>query len=965
MIARRKKKMYKIIFSFVLFSFLSGPVIGNDNSLLSFSLKKRIFAGEILMKEGKYQKAIAKFEDALNLAQELKLKIDEVYILKQMGILYWNIGGIGKSSSFYEKALNISKSLALKNDEQECSLALEIDRLYFIGKEFRSANQYRLSINYFIEAIRLSRDIRSPNHEIKCLRQMSLNYWDMEEIAKFFSFNSQAQLIANKIQNRREEGVCLNNLGLCYWKRNDYSNALRYFHLALEISEGENHIENISDCLANMSLIYLDFGDYDKTLEYLMRVLKIDENLNDIINIAVDINNIGNAYLKKGISTQDESNLSEAVKSFKRSLELAKQIKNKKIESTILNNTGEAFYAQRDLNNALINYSKSLDLAYEIRYNELISLVQLNMGNLYLVLKQPQKAISHLLKAINIALEINDSKILWESYYNLGQCYEENEQYYEAKIYYERSIEIIDKIRSKIKIDIFKSGYSRDKIAVYESIINLLWKINKESNSCKEEIFYFVEKSRARAFLESLLEAKVDITQSLDQQQLKEMDEVSNIIDKIFYKIAKPNNNDRNKQGLKDRLSQEEDKYMRLLSRIRTEKPALAGLISPDICQLEQIQSKILDGKTAMIEYFLGTKQSYMLFITKHKYEISILPSRRIIENSIKVYAKYLSSPLAQINGSIAGENIYKELLFPLDREDLSYIEKLIIVPDGILNYFPFEALALKANMGVVDYLVDKYQVSYAPSASVLSFLYNEKEKNDSFQGLLAIGNPIYRYNKENNKKTKEGNYYMAEIYLNQGFSFSEIRYSKYEIEAISRYFRKSQRDIFVGKEAREDVLKNRQYNNYQIIHFACHSFLDEQFPIRSALVLSSDDDREEDGFLQVRELYNLRLNANLVVLSACQTGKGLMENGEGILGLPRIFFYLGARSVLSTLWGINDRVTAKFMNVYYSFMEKGKSKAQALRLAKQSMIKSKYSHPYYWAGYVLNGESDSIIRFH
>jgi CHAT domain-containing protein/Tfp pilus assembly protein PilF len=958
-------EMSKIILIFVLFSLFSGSVIGYENSQLSFSLKKRIFIGEILMKEGKYQKAIAKFEDALNLAQELKLKNDEVYILKQMGMLYWNVGGMGQSSSFYEKALNISKSLSLKNDEQECSLALEIIRLYLKGKDFRSLSQFKLSINYFIEAIRLSKEIKSPNHEVKCLRQMSLNYWDTEEIEKFFRFNSQAQLLANKIQNRREEGICLNNLGLCYWKRNDYSNALRYFHLALEISEMENHIENISDCLANMSLIYLDFGDYDKTLEYLMRVLKIDNDLNDIFNIAVDNNNIGNAYLKKGIYTQVEGDILEAIKSFNNSLELAKQIKNKKIESTILNNIGEVFYAQKDFKIALINYGKSLDLAYEIRYNELISLLQSNIGNVYLALKQPQKAISHLLKAIDIAFEINDSKNLWESYYNLGQCYEANEQYYEAIMYYKKSIEIIEKIRSQINIDIYKTGYSRDKSIVYESIINLLWKINKESNSCKEDIFNFIEKSKARAFLESLYEAKVDITQSLDQQQRQEMNDVSNKIGKIYYEIAKPNSNNRYKQELKDRLSQEEDKYMRLLSKIRTENPALAGLISPKTCQLEQIQTKILNEKTAMIEYFLGTQQSYMLLITKYKYEIFILPSRRIIEKTIKAYTKYLSSPLAEVNGSIAAEPIYKELLFPLEREELLNIEKLIIVPDGILYYLPFEALALKTKMRVVDYLVDKYLISYAPSASVLSFLCDNKEKIESFKGLLAIGNPIYRYNKEMNNKSKEGKYYLAEIYLNQGFSFSEIPYSKYEIKAISKYFPKSQRDIFIGKEAREEVLKNRQYNNYQIIHFACHSFLDERFPIRSALVLSSDYEREEDGFLHVWELYNLKLNTNLVVLSACQTGKGLMENGEGILGLPRIFFYSGARSVLSTLWAINDMVTAKFMNLFYSFLEKGNSKAQALQLAKQSMINSKYSHPYYWAGYILNGESDSTIKFH
>jgi CHAT domain-containing protein len=204
----------------------------------------------------------------------------------------------------------------------------------------------------------------------------------------------------------------------------------------------------------------------------------------------------------------------------------------------------------------------------------------------------------------------------------------------------------------------------------------------------------------------------------------------------------------------------------------------------------------------------------------------------------------------------------------------------------------------------------------------------------------------------------------LAELYLNQGFKFFPIPYTRDEIRAISKYFPKDKKDIFLGQNAREENIKKPPRNDYQVVHFACHGFLDENQPFRSALVLSQDQEKEEDGFLQVRELYNLRLKANLVVLSACHSGRGKLEKGEGILGLTRMFFYSGSKSVLSTLWSVNDQSTSRFMKIYYRYLAKGQKIGEALRLTKLDMIQSKFSHPYYWAGFILNGDYDSRIDF-
>jgi CHAT domain-containing protein len=197
----------------------------------------------------------------------------------------------------------------------------------------------------------------------------------------------------------------------------------------------------------------------------------------------------------------------------------------------------------------------------------------------------------------------------------------------------------------------------------------------------------------------------------------------------------------------------------------------------------------------------------------------------------------------------------------------------------------------------------------------------------------------------------------LLDLYEKSGFSFSPIPYSAKEVKEISKYFQPDKKDVYLKSEANEQTLKGLNLNSYRIVHFACHAFSDESYPLRSTLVFSLDGSGEEDGFFQVLEMYKLRLNADLTVLSACQTGKGKNIQNEGVLGLPRVFFYMGSRSVISTLWSIDDRATSQFMGYFYEYYGKGTGKAQALQAAKQRMMRTKYSHPFYWGAFILTGE--------
>jgi CHAT domain-containing protein len=681
----------------------------------------------------------------------------------------------------------------------------------------------------------------------------------------------------------------------------------------------------------------------------------------------MDLNNLGIIFRNRGIVSDNKKDFNESISNLGYALLLARRNRDKKSEVKILNNLGETYYCLDNYGEAIKNFIAAINRAKEIQDLEETINISNNIGNTQLRINNYQKASIYFKRSIELALKINSVKILWEAYYGLGQCYEKNEEPMAALDCYKNSIEIIDRIRSQIFLDTFKAGFVRNKLKVYESLINILYELKQRDGSKKyeKEIFLFVEKVKARAFLEGLAESKIDIRENLSQDLRDEEDRISNQITSIYFEISRPGISAKDKKALEARLSQEEDGYMRLISKMRDENPVTANLVSPELSRQELVQENLVDDKTALAEYYLGEKQSYLFLITKSSMDFYPLPSRQEIEKSVKGYLKLISEPpQKEFLGRLGAIRLFDEFLFPLKDGKYRGIEKLIIVPDGVLYYLPFETLIAGQENRTSKYLIDRFQVSYAPSSSVLMFLLDKRATRGSPSGLLAFGDPVYPDVKSPSPKGNAVKNILAEFYLNQGFKFFPIPYTRDEIRAISKYFPKDKKDIFLGQDAREENIKKPPRNEYQVVHFACHGFLDENQPFRSALVLSQDQEKEEDGFLQVRELYNLRLKANLVVLSACHSGRGKLEKGEGILGLTRMFFYSGTKSVLSTLWSVNDQSTALFMKIYYRYLAKGRKIGEALRLTKLDMIQSKFSHPYYWAGFVLNGDYDSRIDF-
>ncbi len=819
----------------------------------------------------------------------------------------------------------------------------------------------------FETAIELSRELAEPEFELKCLRQLSVSYFELEKLKGFLELNEKALQIARSLKHRREEARCLNNIGLYFFRANRYSKALALYNDALVILRGTvDSEEDRANCVNNIALIHLSLGDYDKALSYLQEAISIDRMQKNGRGLCMGLNNIGEVLRNSAPSNGSIGLYSKAIDYFLRAVKESRAAKDKRIEIYSLNNLGLSYSSLAQYSTALRYFRLALDEATSTGRTGDTGAIACNIGQTHLQMGNISLAKLFFTRSIELALKMNRDEVLWETYFGLGRCFEAERETASALTCYEKAADIIDTIRRQLSWDDQKTGFARDKWKVYEAWVELLFQKNRvESRANAEtEILRIVERAKARALIEGLSRAENAGPQSVDPDRLRARKLLTRNISLMISELARHGVESERRKNLLENLARAEDEYTFLADRERTDKDAVPSPL-PRPISIEEVQRGLVDAETAIVEFFLGEKRSYVFLITRNEVTLELLPPRTAIEDSLRAYLKIISTPpKAGFQGDKAGRRIYEQLFSALEPKLGPRIQNLIVVPDGVLCYLPFETLVRGGdNGGPGKFMVESFRVSYAPSISSLAVLVQRNNAGTPRGRILAMGDPIYTSGKSTGGSIH--NAYgdvLREIYQDNGFDFSPLPFSKTEVLQIAEVFPEKTVDAYLGSNAREEVVKSISLTNYGIIHFACHGFLDENAPQRSALVLSLDDDLEEDGFLQAREIYELRLNADLVVLSACQTGRGRLENGEGILGLPRMFLYAGAQSTISSLWKISDRSTSSLMKDFYRLLAAGCGKAQALREAKVRMLRSKLAHPFYWAGFILHGDYRSSL---
>ena len=524
------------------------------------------------------------------------------------------------------------------------------------------------------------------------------------------------------------------------------------------------------------------------------------------------------------------------------------------------------------------------------------------------------------------------------------------------------------------------------------------------------EAFRINEQSRARSLLDLLSETGAAITEGVPADLLKRkqenLDRQQEIADSLTGVSISNEELKKKPSELDSELEKLQTDYEEIENQIRTASPRYASLTSNQPLTLADVQQKVLDDQTVLLEYALQPDNSYLWVVSKGGANLIKLPGRSSIDTlATDLRAQLIPSKLqrrivgidvlepdrgigiaatapADAAPFIAASNaLYKVVLEPAASSVTD--KRLLIVADGALNYIPFEVLLKSSDPGdfsSLGYLVKTNEIVYAPSASVVGAI-KQQRTTATGKSMLIVADPVFNSNDARARKAAPSTAdaevrgigiqsALADVAGDtasppqkmEGLPLARLAGTRIEADQISKLAKTSgaQADIWLDLDANEDNLVARDISKYRFIHVATHGLLNAERPQFTGVVLSLVGNKTNDGFLRTDEVFNLHLGGPLVVLSACETGLGKEKRGEGVMGLTRAFMYAGAPTVGVSLWSVADRSTAELMTDFYRRLltANDASSSSALRGAQLAMISGKkYSAPFFWAPFVLIGD--------
>jgi CHAT domain-containing protein len=557
----------------------------------------------------------------------------------------------------------------------------------------------------------------------------------------------------------------------------------------------------------------------------------------------------------------------------------------------------------------------------------------------------------------------------------------------EAGKHLQRSIELTERLRENAASKDLRSSFLASVHDRYEAYAEWLMQLHERQPDKQFDVSAFEasELGRARSLLDSLKDYQRELRQVADPALLVEEEKLQKEEQKALDELARLRSEGAapaDLAGVKDTLTRLGAQYETLEARINT-NARFNNLMRPAPLKLAEIRNQVTDKDTTLLEYSLGTRESYLWVVTADGFASYRLAGREVIGKAARRLVDLMSKPpsapaeQAELRDLIA--EVGRLLLGPV--ADKLRTPRLIVVADGILQYIPFPLLTLQPGG---EHLVARFEIVNAPSASTLALVRQGAASRAAAPKLLAaFGDPVFPTNYQmkaaalNRERTGEllasggppqarGAAGQREDTLDPA-KVSGLFFDKLELNELRKTGPADQVSIYSDFDATRDNLRRLDLSQYRILHFATHGRLDARQPELSGLLLSfvDRDGRRIGGFVGLSDIYNLRAPVDLVVLSACSTALGKEVRGEGLVGLTRGFMYAGASSVLASLWEVDDEATSELMKRFYAnLLQGGMTPAEALRAAQNSIRQEpQWSPPYYWAGFTLQGEYRQVIK--
>ena len=839
--------------------------------------------------------------------------------------------------------LQLTRSIAERlGDEQ--NVAFAIDQL---ATNYFSRGEYQQALELFeqllsLEAIKPDRAMTARTlNSIGAIKRVFGDY------AGALDYVQRSLRPAEEAGDKKILSNVLNNFGLIHREQGNYARALGYFEKSLALREALGDKIVISQSLNNIGTIHGSQGNNAQALEYFQRSLKLGQASDDKPIIANALNNIGLTYYK-------QQDYPRALDFYQQSLALREQLNDKRGAALTLNNIGIIHRLQGDYKRALECYQQSLAIREKLDDQPGMAHTLNHIAIIHYLQGDYPQSLQIIKRVIDIATRLASPELLWRGYEQAGRVYTALKQYDEAEKALTTSINTIENMRYLVGGgELARQRFFEDKFPPYTAMVELALSRNRPIDALT-----YSELAKARTLLDVLRNGRIPINKamSLEEQEKERISnaELTTLNAQIYNERQRPKpdlNRLAELEPLREKARMAHEAFLTSLYVKHPELKVQRGEAMP--ITAAEAAALIPDASTAIVEFVVTEDKSYLIVLTSDKKNTAsplkiTLYALKITENQLSERVNEFRSMLAErdLNYQDAARQLYDLLLKPAE-EQLRGKKTLCVVPDRTLWELPFQALQPRTGV----HLIEDYTLFYAPSLSVLREVTKQRNAATHLKTLLAFGNPQLGGGPADNFRGVDSE------------RFGPLPEAEQEVKTLARLYGAAHSQIFIGPEAREGVVKT-EASKFQVLHFATHGLLDNRNPMFSYLTLAQKgvDDPNEDGLLEAREIINMDLHAKLAVLSACQTARGRVGAGEGVIGMSWALFVAGVPTTVASQWKVDSASTTSLMIDFHRHLTarpaNARSKAEALRQAELGLLRSeRYRHPFYWAGFVMIGD--------
>jgi CHAT domain-containing protein/Tfp pilus assembly protein PilF len=885
-------------------------------------------------------KALEFAQQALHMKEDLGDRDEIGKTHNQLGLIYWEQADYPASIQHLHQAIEISSSV----DDKE----LEGSARNNLGLVFDERGDYTRSLEQYQRALELHRATHFERGEGDTLGNIGGVYLLLGKFREALPYYQQALAISDRLGLKPASSDDLGNIALCLAGSGDVDGALKSFDRALEVAHNTGLAKEEADWRKGKGSTLVGLGRFDAALREYTAAEHVYEHAGlkrELVEALIDTGHVYELF-GDGVSANSR---------FQHAMQLAREIGNGSGETAGLIALGDlerrrkkydaaetyfeqalkrartagdegtvvAAMIQRAMNeidrkryeSALENASEASQRAERGGNRPAIALAQYVLGEVRRSQGQLQAALEQYSAAQGIQQQLRDPELGWRIQYGRGQALATQDKTDDAIAAYKEAIRIIEDTRSGIAEERYRAGYIEDRYQVYVALVELLLKVRKP-----DDAFLYSEKLRARAYFDQFGLNDPQVSDTEKQQRIRELGEQIRTLRRALekeYAFPEKERRDQALQLYSTELTQAEREYAAMLDDSRSS--VIASKHAETIPSVSEIQHQ-MPRDAALMEYVVGKQSVSILLVT----------STSVVGLPVPVTFESLSSRTELLRDLIGerrpewsepARGLRKLLLDPVENAGyLAGVRQLLIVPDSVLNYVPFAALPL----GKQQFLGDQFIITYLPAAAALT-----RDPKAHARKLLAMAP-----------------------------SDAHLPNATAEVRGIGQVFGADSR-VIVGKEATKTLFKEIA-GNYDYLHLATHGSLNRNAPSLSAVELEPDG--QNDGRLEVYEIAGMKLHARLITLSACETGLGTgyfteTPGGDEFVGLTRAFLSAGGHNVLASLWAVNDQSSRDLMVRFYRHLM-ASSGAEALAKAQQELRRSdiRYSHPYYWAAFVMSG---------